>query len=123
MRIIAFISILLIFMISCQKKNLYYTIKKDLLYGDKKKNIYLKCSIDILNENNPEDNKVVYLDNVAYKDSIMKLKQFVDTINFHQIEINNKNDIFVKAIFEDNRHRYVFRNHPSSFANIYVYYK
>lgn len=94
--------------------------KKNLLYEDNKNNIYLKSKIDIASENNHQYNKTVFLDDVLYKKNVLKLKQFVDTISFHQIEIRDAKDIFVEGIYEDKKYKYIFRNHPASFPSIWI---
>ncbi|MCU7618428.1 hypothetical protein NZ698_14605 [Chryseobacterium sp. PBS4-4] len=119
MKIIIFISILF-GLLSPYQKNPYSMIKKDLLYKDKQANIYLKGKIDVASEKNPQDNKTVYLDNILYKDKVIKLKQLVDVATFHQIGTRDKKDIFVKGIFEDKKYKYIFRNHPASSPNIKV---
>ncbi|MCU7617072.1 hypothetical protein NZ698_07675 [Chryseobacterium sp. PBS4-4] len=106
-RIIIFISILF-GLFSPYQKSPYSMIKMDLLYKDKQANIYLIGKIDVASEKNPQDNKTVYLDNVLYKDKVIKLKQLVNVATFHQIGTRDKKDVFVKGIFEDKKYKYIF---------------
>ncbi|MDR2205858.1 MAG: hypothetical protein LBE36_06865, partial [Flavobacteriaceae bacterium] len=57
------IIVLILFgLIACHKENTYISIKDDLLYMDKKNNIYLKGTINIKSENNPLSDQVRYFD-------------------------------------------------------------
>ncbi|WP_294243807.1 hypothetical protein [uncultured Chryseobacterium sp.] len=116
--IILSISFLMIF--SCEQQTDIKNIKDHLLYKDSQDNIYLKGKIDIMSENNHQSNKTVFLDDVLYKTNVLKLKQFVDTISFHQIEIRDEKDIFVEGMYEDKKYKYIFRNHPASFSSIWI---
>lgn len=119
MKLIIIISILF-GLSSPYQKSSYSMIKKDLLYKDKKANIYLKCKVDVASEKYPQNNKTVYLDDVLYKNKVIKLKQLVDATTFHRIGTRDKKDVFVEGIFEDKKYKYIFRNHPASSPNIKV---
>jgi len=123
MRIITLISILFTIIVSGQKTSSYSMLKKDLLYKDKKSNIYLQGKIDIASEKHPQDNKTVYLDDVLYRNKVLKLKQLIDVPTFHKIGSHDKKDFFVEGIYEDKKYKYIFRDHPSSSPNIQVFDK
>ncbi|WP_229663463.1 hypothetical protein, partial [Cloacibacterium rupense] len=117
---ILIISTLLFISIGCEKQDTFKIIKNNFLYIDNKDNIYLKEKIDIASEKYPQNNKTVYLDAVLYKDKVLKLKQLVDTATFHQIGTKDSKDIFVKGIYKDKKHIYIFRNYPASYPNIWA---
>lgn len=105
---------------SCQQGNPYSSVKTNLLYKDKKNYIYLKEKMDIASEKHPKNDKTVYLDAVLYKDKVLKLSQFADTVTFRQIGTKDDKDVFVKGIYEDKKYKYIFRDHPASYPNILV---
>lgn len=118
---ILIISTLLFISIGCEKQDTFKNIKNNLLYIDNKDNIYLKEKIDIASEKYPQSNKTVYLDDVAYKNKVLKLKQFVDVTTFKRsLKKDTIKDVFIKDIYQDKKYVYIFKDHPASYPNIWV---
>ncbi len=106
------ISILLtLLFITCQQNSKYINLKDSIIYTDNKNNIFLKREIYIVSRKN-SDKKTAYFDLAIYKDSVVKLKDFIDVNSFYQI----KKDSFI-----DKKYVYIFNNFPNTFPKIDIY--
>jgi hypothetical protein len=75
-------------------------LKKNLLYIDLKKNIYIKFGEEIVLEN--ENRKVTdyrYFNLIKYQDTVLPLQKIVDVKSFGQIN---------RLKFEDKNHYYIY---------------
>ena len=75
-------------------------LKKNLLYIDLKKNIYIKLGEETVIEN--ENRKVTdyrYFNRIKYRDTVLPLQKIVDIKSFIQID---------KLRYEDKNHYYIY---------------
>ncbi|MFC3159727.1 hypothetical protein SAMN05443633_10666 [Chryseobacterium arachidis] len=106
-------------MSSCKKEDQYFNVKDDLIYKYKNE-LFLKHTIILKNRNPKNSGKVIrFFNDVAHKNKVLKLKDFIDTKTFHQIK-NNYQDRFIKDVYEDSKYQYIFRDHPASSPYILI---
>ena len=94
------------------EKNNYFNLKNSIIYADNKNNIFLKREIYIVSRKKIDKKKTAYFDLAIYKDSVVKLKDFINLNSFYQI----KKDSFI-----DKKYVYIFDNFPNAFPKIKIY--
>lgn len=93
---------------------IYTSIKSDVLFKDSKNNIYLRVSNTFIGT---DSIYYEYLNQVGYdlvkQDSLMELKNIVDTITFNYVNSS-------KSIYKDVNYLYVHQQYPATYPPLKI---